>query len=149
MIRHDVDHQRHSMLLQHLHQRVEILLGTDIRIERIVVDDVVAMRTAGTRLQKRRCVQMADAESCEIRHDRPRCAKVEISVELDSIRGAWNHGAAPESATTRQTTDHAGNSTAVGSTSKVAYRIASDGCCVQGAGRFPKFASSCNARPSS
>src|SRR2546423_626606 len=92
---------------------------------------------------------MADAESCEIGHDRPRCAKVEVSVELDSIRGARNHGAAPESATTRQTTDHAGNSTVVGSTSNVAYKIASDGCCIQDAGVFPKFASRRNARPSS
>ena len=109
VIGHDVDHQRHPMAFKLADQRVEIFGGSDFRIERAVVDDVVPVQAAGTRLQERRCVEMADAKPCEIRHDCTRRAEIEIAIELNAIRSARDraHRTAPRSASPMcQTTDH-------------------------------------------
>jgi hypothetical protein len=58
MIRHGVDDERHVVGVQRFYQSTQIVLGADLRIETVVIGDVIAMGTASSGLQDGRGVQM-------------------------------------------------------------------------------------------
>jgi len=73
------------VLAQGFYQLVQFPFGADLRVDRVVVDDVVAVRAARPRLEERRCVEMADPQPREIRHQLDRIGEAELGVELEAI----------------------------------------------------------------
>ncbi len=55
-----------------------------------VIANIVAVRAAGTRLENRRGIQIADTERAQVRDNRQRIPKRKIRVELESVRCARN-----------------------------------------------------------
>ncbi len=56
-----------------------------------MVDDIVAMRATGPRLQIGREVRVADAECLQIRRQACNLIEAEAVIELQAIGDAWNH----------------------------------------------------------
>ena len=75
------------MGLQLGRQMPEFLLCTELRIDLIVVDDVVSVLAAFARLQDGRRIKMSDTEFLKIRNQPAGMFKMEAVVELQSIRG--------------------------------------------------------------
>ena len=67
---------------------LEIVFSAELGIERVVVDDVVAVRAAGARLQVWRRVDVADAERGEIGHEPAPLLEAEVLRELQTVGGA-------------------------------------------------------------
>src|SRR6266478_2040331 len=88
MVRDKIEDQPHAVRMQRIEKRAEVRLRADFRIEPVVIDDVVAMRRAGTRLHDRRRVDMADAKRRKVRHQLRGVAEGEPAMELQSISGA-------------------------------------------------------------
>ncbi len=87
VVGHDVHHDRHAVLAQLRHEVGELGLRADLGVERLVVDDVVAVRAAGARAQERRAVDVAHAEAREVGHERGRVAEGELAVQLQAVGG--------------------------------------------------------------
>ena len=90
MIRHDVDDVTHAVRAQGRHEQLEVIAVTDLRVEGVVVDHVVAVGAAGAGAEIRRAVHVADSERGQIRNDRRRIAEREAGVELHPVGGARN-----------------------------------------------------------
>src|SRR5205809_748510 len=65
-----------------LAQSQERLLAAEFRVEGVMVDNVVAVRTAGAGLEKRGGVKMTDTERLEVRHDTRGIVEAEAGREL-------------------------------------------------------------------
>ena len=87
VVRHQVHHHAHAVLFQGGDELVQLFLGADLRVDRVVVDHVVAVRAAGARFEERRRIEMADAKAGEVRHQLDRVLEAEILVELQPVRG--------------------------------------------------------------
>jgi hypothetical protein len=85
VVGHQVHHVPHAARLQRVDPAPVVGVRTDIRVEARGIGDVVAVRTAGNRLQIRRCIAIADAERVEVIHNRVRVTKREATVELKTI----------------------------------------------------------------
>ena len=59
VVGHEIEDQPEAGVLQRGAQPREAFLAAELRIERVVIDDVVAVRAAGARLEERRGVEMA------------------------------------------------------------------------------------------
>jgi len=59
--------------------------AAEIRIECVVIGNIVAVQTARRRSQVRGSVHVGDAEPVEIRRDRGRCVEREQAIELQAI----------------------------------------------------------------
>ncbi len=92
VVGHEVENQSQIGPRQGLRQPCECRLAAEFRIERIVVDDVVAVRAPGTRFQKRRGIEMADAERLEIGHEIRRGIEAEAGGKLQPIGRSRNIG---------------------------------------------------------
>ena len=97
-----------SARLERRAQAREAVLAAELRIERVVIDDVVAVRAAGARLQKRRRVEMADAERLEIGHERGGLVEAEVRRELQAIGRDRDRRAASSPLRCSSNTDHGG-----------------------------------------
>ena len=73
-------------------QARESFLAAEFGIEPVVIDDVVAMRAAGARLQERRGIEMADAERAQIGHECGGLVEAEIRGELEAVGRGRNGG---------------------------------------------------------
>ena len=93
MIGHHVEHLPHSVLAQCSAQPVEGCTVADLRIERVVIDDVVTVRTPRTGLEVRRGIDVAHAQRREIRHQLGRLREAELAIELQAIGGPRHIGA--------------------------------------------------------
>ena len=58
------------------------LFGSERRIELAVIDDIVTVHAACTRMENRRCVNIGDAEIAQVADDFQRVLKAEIFVKL-------------------------------------------------------------------
>src|SRR5690348_1533891 len=94
MVWHNVENEPHGVRLERGNQSGEFRLGPDLRVEAVVIDDVVAVRRPGPRLHQRRGVDVTDPEPRQIRHERGGIAKGEALVKLQPVGGAdgWNSG---------------------------------------------------------
>src|SRR6185436_17362758 len=100
----------HAVPVQRVHQLVELGLGADLRIDLAVVDDVVAVDAAWTRLKKRRRVHVADSEPLKVGHKGGRIRKAEALVELEAVRGDGDSfGAGRRAVLHHRTLRHAGS----------------------------------------
>ena len=86
VIRDDIEKKSELPTLQFIMQRVEIILGSKLRIQRVRINDVVSVTAALARFQNRRRVDVADAELREVWDDLSRVGKGEAGVELDAVR---------------------------------------------------------------
>jgi hypothetical protein len=68
VIRHHVQDLAHAVRPERRDEAVEVVAVADLRVERGVVDDVVAVPAAGARAQVGRTVHVAHAEPREVRH---------------------------------------------------------------------------------
>src|ERR1700686_1760535 len=62
VIGNDVENQSHAAVMQGGHKMVEFFSRANLRIKRVVIDDIVSVHAAGTSLQAWRDVAVADAE---------------------------------------------------------------------------------------
>ena len=88
------------MRAERVGETVEPVFATELRVDGRVVDDVVSVRRAGPRLVDRRGIDVADAQSLQIGHDRGGVVEREILVELQPVGGARRRrrqGACPAS----------------------------------------------------
>ena len=66
VVRHEIQHLPEPVLRERRHHRLESRLIAQLRIERVMIDDVVAVGAARPRLQIGRGIDMADAEPGQI-----------------------------------------------------------------------------------
>jgi hypothetical protein len=75
------------------HGPQEILLGSQLGIQRTMIDHIVAMKAAGLRFGYRRQVAMGNAEVTQISDQRGRIFEIEFAMELEPVGSARNCGA--------------------------------------------------------
>ena len=69
-------------------ERAELLLAAEVLGDRGRIDDVVPVRRAGACLERRREVEVRDAELAQVRHELPRLAESEPRPQLEPVRRA-------------------------------------------------------------
>ena len=79
----------------------EARLAAELRVDRAVVDDVVAVGRARPRLLQGRGVDVADPEPRQVGHDRLRVREGEVLVELQPVGGAGRRRGEPGGARAR------------------------------------------------
>jgi hyperosmotically inducible protein len=72
------------------HERIEFLLIAQLRVQGIVVTDVVAVSASGTRREVGRAVTLRDAQCVEVRHDVRKGSESKPGLELYTIRADGN-----------------------------------------------------------
>ncbi len=96
VIGHDVEHRPQALVTQPLAQRPQALDATQLRVHTMGVDDVVAVGTAGRRLQGGREVGVGDAQGGQVVGDIGQGGEVEARVQLHPVgRPRRRHGPAP------------------------------------------------------
>ena len=90
VIRHDVEDVAHAMRAQLRHEPIEILTTADLRIEGVVIDDVIAVCTACARAEIGRAVDVTDTQGGEVGDDRRQVVEGEAGIELHAVGGARN-----------------------------------------------------------
>ena len=91
MIRDHIENLSELLELQRCAHAAERSLIAEFWIELRMIDDVVAMQTAGTCLQIGRRIQMTHTELRQIGRQRRCIIETEMLMELQPIGGAWNH----------------------------------------------------------
>src|SRR5262249_39929910 len=89
VVGNDVENLPQAVTLELMHKRLQIGVGADFGIQRVVVSDVVTVHAAGTGLQNGRRVNVRDAERVQIADETARVLKTESGIELQTIRGKW------------------------------------------------------------
>ena len=74
-------------------ERLELLARRDLRIEAVVVGDIVAMAAPGARLEDGGEIAVADAKLVEVGNQLRRLPQVEVAVQLQPVGRAWNRTA--------------------------------------------------------
>ena len=90
MVGHDVENQPHAVLVQGRDKAVEFFRRSDFRIQRVVVDDVIAVGAARAGLQNWRGIAVADSQGGKIRNQFGGLRESEVLMELQAIRGERN-----------------------------------------------------------
>ena len=76
------------MFTQGGNQATQCCLATQLRVDAGGVDHIVAMHGAGAGAQERRGIQVADAQSGKIRHQRHRIIEGKAFMKLQALGGA-------------------------------------------------------------
>jgi len=92
VVRNEVDQMAHPARVQRADHRTMLALVPDLGVEARVVDHIVAVLAPRSRAKIGRCIEMADPERVEIRHDPLAVGEVESRAELDAVRGKRNGG---------------------------------------------------------
>src|SRR5262249_60209258 len=85
VVRHEIENEPHIRTGESSGKASKCLLAGEFGIERIMVDDVVAVRAARSCLQEGRSIKVADAECLEVRPERGGVVEAELGRELDTI----------------------------------------------------------------
>jgi len=85
VVRHEIEDETQPVHCERAAKAGEAVVVADLRIEAVIIDDVVAMRAASARLEKRRGVDVADTERCKIGRERGSVVEGEIAVELEPV----------------------------------------------------------------
>src|SRR5579862_904795 len=86
----DVENESHAVFVKSPDKAVEVFGTADLRIERIVIDDVVAMHATRTSFEAGRDVTVADAKGRKIGNDGARLVESKLAVELQTIGRSRN-----------------------------------------------------------
>ena len=89
VIRHEIDEQLQICARERRDHRIELNRQPELRVQRVVRHDVVAVHAAGPRLQDRRRVDVRDAEPSQVRCQRRRSREAELGIELQAVRREW------------------------------------------------------------
>jgi len=89
---HRVEDEPHAGPVQFGHQSAEILLRAQLRVDGIVVNDVVAVDAAGARSQDRRSVAMGHAQRLQVGNQAARMLEAEVTMKLKAISGKRPRG---------------------------------------------------------
>jgi hypothetical protein len=87
VVRHRVQYVAHAVLGEGGAEALQILIAADLGIDRVVVDDVVAVRAAGAGLEVGRAVDVGDAQFRQVGHDGLGVLEGERLVELQAVGG--------------------------------------------------------------
>jgi hypothetical protein len=85
VVGHDVEDQPDADAARGGGQRVELALAAELVRELAGIDDVVAVRGARPRLERRRQVQVADAEIAQVRQQLARLREPHGAAELEPV----------------------------------------------------------------
>ena len=88
MVRHDVGDLTHAMARELGREALEILATADLGVEGGVIDDVVTVAASGASAQIRRAVDVTHSQRGEIGHQVGRLRKIEVAVQLQTVRRA-------------------------------------------------------------
>ncbi|MNO71195.1 hypothetical protein D3C76_621050 [compost metagenome] len=88
----NVEDQPHVLLVQGVDQAAQRPFASQFRVDPGRVHHVIAMHRSGSGTQQRGGVDMADAQACEIRHQRHRIFQRETFMKLQAQRGAQRAG---------------------------------------------------------
>src|SRR5262249_34634973 len=85
VVGHEIENEPNVRGIERSRQAPKRILAAKLRVERIVVDHVISVRAARTRLEERGSIEMADAKGLEIRHQYGRLVEAEIRSELETV----------------------------------------------------------------
>ncbi len=88
MVGHDVENQPHAVFAQGLDQAQQGRFAAQFRVDDRRVDHVIAVHRAGTGLEQRRRVEVADTQTGEVGHQRYGVVEGEVLVKLQALGGA-------------------------------------------------------------
>ena len=89
----DIEHDAHAPCGEIPVQRLEVGLGAQLGIERVRIDDIVAVGAAPPRAEHRRAMEMADAQPAQVRNELADPGQRKAGVELQPVGGAeLGHG---------------------------------------------------------
>src|SRR5262245_60227349 len=97
----EIQNEAEPVLFQCRTQARKTFVTPKLRVKPIVIDNVVSVGTSGSRLEKRRRIQVRDAQYLEVRHKRGSVVKAKIPGELQAIsrkRNLRSHQASPTAA---------------------------------------------------
>ena len=92
MVRHEIQHLLQPVLGERRIHPVERSLIPQLGVERVMIDDVVAVGAARPRLEIGGGIEMADAEPGKVGGQLGGAVEAEILVELQAVGGAGNDG---------------------------------------------------------
>ncbi len=98
VVRDEVQDVAHSVRAQRRDERPVVVGVAELGVERVVIDDVVAVQRTGARFEIRRAVDVRDPEPLQIGDERGRVGEAEAGVELQAVRRARRHRAGPPTA---------------------------------------------------
>ena len=85
VVRHDIKNETEALLAEPVRHAVEGGRAAQLRVERVVVGDVVAVRAAGPAAEAGREVDVADAERIEVGAERRDLVEAEGGAELQAV----------------------------------------------------------------
>ena len=91
VVGHQVQDHPHALRAQGGGEPLESVLAPELRVDGVVVDDVVAVGASRSRTQDRRQIAVAHPERGEIGHQRQRVVEGEAAMELEPV-GRPGHG---------------------------------------------------------
>src|SRR6266853_3055923 len=109
VIGNDIKNQPHASLMKRGDEAVEIFRRANLRIEGVVVDDIVPVHTAGTSLKAGGNITVADADVRKIGNDFGRLIKCEVAIQLKAV-SCHRYVRTRCHDSSDHTTDHGGNS---------------------------------------
>lgn len=92
VVRHDVDDQAHAVPVERGDKGLELASAAELRVERPMLDDVVAVPTLRACLEQRRDIAVAYAERGEVGNYRGGGRKAEVAIQLQAVEGTRSHG---------------------------------------------------------
>ncbi len=85
VIGNNIKNQRHTHRLHLTHACVEFFFGADLRVECVVVGDIVTVRASGPGFQDGRKIAMRNPELIQIGQQPPRIFKTKSCVQLQTV----------------------------------------------------------------
>jgi len=85
MVGYEIEHLTETVIAKCRHHVAEIRFVAEFRVELAMVDDVIAMSAARSRLQVRRGIDVADAEPRQVGSQRRGVPETEPLVELQAV----------------------------------------------------------------
>jgi hypothetical protein len=86
VIRHEVNDLAEPRRMQRGHERIIVLTRADLRVQFVVIADVIAVQAPRAGAEKRRRIDMADAQITQIGHQITSLQEGEVLVELKAVR---------------------------------------------------------------
>ena len=87
MIGHDIQHLAHAIILELVHQLLQLSIAPYLRIYLIVICDVITVLAAGLGLQDWRGINVRDTQRVQISNKAARILKAKAGIKLQAIRG--------------------------------------------------------------
>src|SRR4029453_9900519 len=87
MVRDNIHHEAHTVLLERLGESFQVCLSAELGIDGAVVRHIVAVGTPIAAPEKRRSIQASDPGAVQVRYQRLGIRKAKAGSQLQPIRG--------------------------------------------------------------